>query len=624
MGHQASNPVNFDSPSAAAAFGALGITGLEGALDNVSVGQLGALGGIGGGDDGREERLKAVIDLLKQKKGLVSEAGLERLTKSTGLEYLWDEGTINGAKSRTLIIAGSALALDIVLVNNIVQKVSLSFPESSKSVTKDVAKAEQIILEDLKLLPTQSPLTKTLDKFAANLERLAILDKSSVIPGLNTHEAIAGIYESLGRLHRWDIDKLREDGALAGKGDEFLAVTALCTRHGSPVMHARDRVGLSLDYWRERRLQHSHSITNASQASEALKTWALMVSCAPLGGMVYRPVRVSDKWISTEIEKLHPTDEELLSNTTGQPILDWQEPENIILPNADGSKSDASTDLMQAESILSGPKYPEVIFMAKFDPPVAVPYSVWEHVHQLTGATASVTSLETFDILLFPIPPGAHHDPAEPRTIGCTKKVSFVSKDGETSLKTHENTLFIYKPVYGKTLTEVPFSHPRQLVEMLPLLRQYAFLSILLDKSFGPDEWPLDKPVQKPAESTTFTTTVRDDFTGFLNAAGKEGKVQTQSVVKDLKVDVTLTAHPLPRLQVVFPFKGTTANIMVEIQLNGLVHIVSQNILGEDAGHLGDASKGKGRSITQQDLGRVLEMVEDIGKWCEWIRSRLE
>ena len=65
MGHQASNPVNFDSPSAAAAFGALGITGLEGALDNVSVGQLGALGGIGGGDDGREERLKAVIDLLK-------------------------------------------------------------------------------------------------------------------------------------------------------------------------------------------------------------------------------------------------------------------------------------------------------------------------------------------------------------------------------------------------------------------------------------------------------------------------------------------------------------------------------------------------------------------------------
>lgn len=516
------------------------------------------------------------------------------------------------------------MALDIVLVNNIVQKVSLSFPESSDSVTKDVAKAEQIILEDLKLLPNQSPLTKTLDKFAANLERLAILDKSSVIPGLNTHEAISGIYESLERLHKWDIDKLREDGALGGKGDEFLAVTALCTRHGSPVMHARDRVGLSLDYWREKRLHRVPNSTIVSHANETLKTWALMVSCAPLGGMVYRPVRVSDKWISTEIEKIHPTDEELLSNTTGQPILDWQEPDNIILPNTDGSKPDVSTDLMQAESILSGPKYPEVIFMAKFDPPIAVPYSVWEHIHQLTGAAASVTPFETFDTLVVPIPPGTHHDPAEPRTVGCTKKVSFVSKDGETSLKTHENTLFIYKPVYGKTLTEVPFSHPRQLVEMLPFLRQYAFLSILLEKSFGPDEPALDEPVQKPTEFTTSTTTVREDFTGFLNAAGNESKGQTELALKDIKVDVTLTAHPLPRLQVVFPFKGTTANILLEIQLNGLVHIVSQNILGADAEHLGDADKSKGRQLTEQDLGRVLEMVEDIGKWCEWIRSRLE
>ena len=502
---------------------------------------------------------------------------------------------------------------------------SLSFPESSDSVTKHVAKAEQIILEDLKLAPNQSPLTKTLDKFAANLERLAILDKCSVIPGLNTHEAIAGIQESLDRLHKWDIDKLREDGALAGKGDEFLAVTALCTRHGSPVMHARDRVGLSLDYWREKRLHRVQSTTQASKAARHPKTWALMVSCAPLGGMVYRPVRVSDKWISTEIEKLHPTDEELLSNTTGQPILDWQEPENIILPNADGSKSDPNTDLMQAESILSGPKYPEVIFMVKFDPPVAVPYSVWEHIHQLTEATAPVTFLETFDILIFPIPPGTHHDPAEPRTISHTKKLSFVSKDGETSLKTHENTLFIYKPVYGKMLTEVPFSHPRQLVEMLPLLRQYAFLSILLEKSFGSDDWPSNKPLRKEDEPTTSTTTVRDDFTEFMTTAVQEPREQpkAKSPASDLKVDVTLTAHPLPRLQVVFPFQGTTANIMLEIQLNGLVHVVSQNILDDSAAHLGDTGKGKGRQLTQQDLGRVLEMMEDIGKWCEWIRSRL-
>lgn len=66
MGHSGNAPVNFDSPSAAAALGALGIGGgLDLNLDGVSVGGLGGLGLGRADDDERARRLKGVIDILK-------------------------------------------------------------------------------------------------------------------------------------------------------------------------------------------------------------------------------------------------------------------------------------------------------------------------------------------------------------------------------------------------------------------------------------------------------------------------------------------------------------------------------------------------------------------------------
>ena len=66
-GHGANGPLNFDSPSAAAAMGALGIAGgLDIGLDTVGVGGLGGLQGLGvmGGEDERLKRLDAVIEIL--------------------------------------------------------------------------------------------------------------------------------------------------------------------------------------------------------------------------------------------------------------------------------------------------------------------------------------------------------------------------------------------------------------------------------------------------------------------------------------------------------------------------------------------------------------------------------
>lgn len=61
MGHPSNAPVNFDSPTAAAALGALGINDLG--LDNISMGGLVTGSGRGGEEEFRK-KLDDVIDLL--------------------------------------------------------------------------------------------------------------------------------------------------------------------------------------------------------------------------------------------------------------------------------------------------------------------------------------------------------------------------------------------------------------------------------------------------------------------------------------------------------------------------------------------------------------------------------
>ncbi|KAJ9164740.1 Mediator of RNA polymerase II transcription subunit 1 [Coniochaeta hoffmannii] len=618
MGHPGSSAVNFDSPSAAAALGALGMAGLDMNLDGV--GGLGGLGSLGRNDgDDRARRLQTVIAILSQSKGLVSEAGLERLVKRLGMECMWeDDMGGGGAKPRTLIVAGSAIELLVAFLNDAVQSVSLAFPESADVVAKHAEEAGKILLDDLKLAPGQNPLTKRLDRFAANFEMLATLDKLSVIPGLNLFEAIGGIYESLERLYRWDLHKVREDPTYNGRNDHYISNTVLCTRNGRPVMHTRGRVGLSLDYWKEKRLLPAGTEAEAAYIQETEKTWGVLISCAPLKDLSIPPVRVSDKWVSMEVEKVNgPEDIQPGS------VIDWLQPENTILQPSDPSKPDPGGHGLGADALLLGPKFPEVIFKAILDPPLHVPVNVWDEIRQRGGALPSAVFMApiTLDSLLFPVAPGTQQDPDEPRSITVSRKVDVCTASTEAaqwSQTTHRNRLWIYRPVIGKTLTEIPFSHPQQIIGMLPLLRQYAFLSTILQKEFGPNQAPSAPPAAegKSAE-TTATTTYEDDYEAFMAGSNEKETYPSAASAPGLNVDVNFTTYPVPRLNITFPFQQRTASVTLEIQANGQVHVESQNVLDEC-----NSTAPDGRQRRPEDLGKMLEVTEDIGEWLEFIRTR--
>ncbi|KAI0150969.1 mediator of RNA polymerase II transcription subunit 1-domain-containing protein [Pestalotiopsis sp. NC0098] len=602
--------VNFDSPSATAALGALGIHDLS--LDNISVGGM----GMGRSDeDDRKRRMNAIVAMIKAGgTGRVSNEGLERLARSIGLECLWEDNIAGGPKSKTLFIAGTGLTLEIIITNHVVENVQLMYPEGcAPSVQEHVGRAADVLLSDLKLQPGEWALTKTLERFSPNLERIAAPDRLSVLPTLNCYDAIDGIYQSLLKIFNWDVTKLKDDPKMQGRSEDYVKVAALCTRHGCPQMHVRGRIGLSLDYWKEWRRLHKTTIETTEE--EGPKTWSLMIECAPKNNLAYMPIRVSHQWVSDNIEKAATAEDMMLSN--GGPILDWQEPENILVPAGAGEKPEGS--------IGPDPGLPDVIFMAVFDPPLIVSSGVAAQIYSIAGIQQPGVSSSTFDALVFPIPQGVAYDPTESRIITHTQPImlSTAAKSGTRKIRLHRNTLNTDRAVYGELLTRVPFQHPRQLLEMLPVLRQYAFLSSLLNNSFKKNEHPDVKPENIVSKETT---TANDEFAAFMKGSDKPPE-QGSTTLDPFPVDVALTAHPVPRLRVVFPFKGRTANITLEIQLGGKVHIISDNIFNSDVegvqkGDDPSSWNGPGNRYNAEQYAEMLEMTDHIGKWVERIKYK--
>ncbi|KAL7942171.1 mediator of RNA polymerase II transcription subunit 1 domain-containing protein [Trichoderma barbatum] len=646
MGQSSMGALNFDSPSTAAAMGVLGIGGsFDIGLDNVGVGGLDTLNVAFATEDDKLKRLDNILKLLNQKKGFVSEAGLERLAQRLGLELLSEEhSAADGRKKKTLAIAGSAIAVDIVLDNNIVQNVSLTYHGSATSVSTHMEAASQILLSDLKLGPNQSPLTKTLDKFAYNFGHIANLDKLSIIPGLDCYEALAGIFASLERLHHWDIANLRKESEMAGKSDQYLSLTALCTRHGYPVMHAREKVGLALQYWKELRFVPPSDDKPVAYPESDEKVWSLLLDCAPIETIGLSPVRVTEDWISKDVVKRDHEQQNQALEPGNFPILDWQEPENISLPSSDENKN-SSLDVMSMHL----PSLPQVTFTVTFDPPVILPQNDCIRLYSYVNATPPNPSPSgdfghrplpppTFDDLFFPISAGSKQDPSESRTITRLRDVRVFDQQGKSFIRSHHNTLFIYKPIYSQEVTEMSFSHPRQLIDMLPLLRQFAFLSILMNNSFGSKTKEGFPKSVKASWAPATTKTVKDELAAFMASSDDEGqndkeeegqKVKQEaeketkfsngeeSTGKDMDIDVILWVHPSPYLQVVFPVKDSTIDITLRILEGGVVEIVNENIVEQQQ------ASGKGKVLNRQDLGKVLERLEDLCKWAEWIRTRL-
>lgn len=338
-------PMNFDSPSAAAFNNMLGVGSFDPSLDNMGMGIGGMAMPRPNDDEERQKKLDEIVRILGEKKGIASEEGLQRLVKRIGLDVLWEDRN----NLKILAIAGTTFTLDIGMKDHRVQTVDLTYAFSGDEVNAHKANSEAILLDNLRLRPDQIPWTKQLDDFASNLEPLARLDKLSIIddngnPLLVAYDAPAGIFESLQKLHEFDVKKLRADPAHNTKPERYIRTIAMCEHNGRPWLHEKGVVGMGVEYWRDQR--HRNPLSDAAESwYNTGKHWSITVSCARRDPMGFASaVRVSNKWIGDVIE--------VTINEGLPPMLNWQQPEHIILPDKPGD------ELLS----LVGQRMPEVMF----------------------------------------------------------------------------------------------------------------------------------------------------------------------------------------------------------------------------------------------------------------------
>lgn len=625
--------MNFDSPNTAMALAAMAS---DMALDNGQHGgSLHAASFSGLQPNGAIDqdavklgRLNSIMSILGQVKGRVSEDGIERLARKIGMECLWDTG-FGANPTKTLIIAGTGMSIDIEFLNGSVQSVAVSFPEGSDAVQSHAKAMGDILHENLK---DDAPGGKGMINFDRNLQRLATLDKLSVGNQFNCFEAIEGIYKSLDRLHKFEIEELmkREAGMSAQEAEKIITTTS----SGRPQINTRGNVGLSLDYFIDR-----------GETSD--KTWSVLVECESSPSMVYPPARVSDSWISEQVVQsgVHqPTG----SQQTTEFVMDWQQPENTLLPSTQDSSM--GQDIMAG---LQTEKLPDARFVAHFDPPLLIPHDVRTRISQTVGIENNSIGLSTFDELLSSSSDTANtktpnwrskslaEDQRHHQAYRCLRrerqfKVNI--PEGETISRLHRTSLYFNnrdRQTYCSELTELPFSHPSQLVDLLPTLRQWAHAASLLEKVLHVSRSQQVQPRSDEDDEDDWDSCGDDD--DFLVPPKKDGVPRSDGIVTRrshdqavyIDIQLLLTSsdpnHPSPSPKIDIHFevrrpdgKDYQIGIPVHIAWNGQLRGIEQYENKFVHGSHGDLNMRPGK---QHEMVKILAKAGDIGTWVEFLKT---
>lgn len=364
-----------------------------------------------------------------------------------------------------------------------VDTVTVSYPTSSQEVQDGEASASKILRDSLSIPPGLSHITVTLDRFERNLNKLAKLDKLNgpdVEQTFNCFEAISGVYTSLRRL--FENEKKAAMLLLKSAGDRDAAAEreVMCKHSGRPVMNARHEIGMKIDYWMQhRRVQRKQPNPKSAPDSEGDHAmndeqsptldeeeeeglYSISVECEASIPEMYPPARVSNAWISDQIEK--PGEEQ--ANVYGSAI-DWLDPPPTYL-----AKLNASEPAAIETQIL-----PSIRFVAKLNPPLLLPLNEANQLLTSLGVTQESTTntgpVAFYDaFILHPDSP----DAAVASSLNAlereakTERSVLVKEDHATeTCRTHANSLFVKKPQYARYIKEFPFVHPKDLIQLLPV-----------------------------------------------------------------------------------------------------------------------------------------------------------
>lgn len=618
----------------------------------------------------RTRRLQNILEIVGSKPGRVSEEGLLALCKRLGLPY---EKHPDEANTWSLIIGDEAVC-DIKFKNDEIATVNLQTGlDEERPELQFGPTGSQIIAKSLKPRPGQSKINVTLEPVSESLQKLLTLAQLGAPQngGVSCYNAIAGVYTSLRKLFEHE---KKANLAAREPNERYRAYNAerevLCKKSGRPRLNGGSCLGLSLEYWMDRRhIIPKTTPTQSEKGKEKMEVdsetvsypededpennriYSLTIDCESSPSTLYTPIRISNEWISDKIEK--PTDandanasiDNILLNT---PSIDWLDPKPTYL--------EAPTATDEAIDLNSAPgRLPNIRFVARFNPPLVVPLAVHMQLYQIVGIEPRTEDFRATTFVGLALRPGEVDPGMINTTGGSTHEIrssrSVVARDmeGQDSNRTHDMSLYVPKMEYSRTLESLPFSHPKQMVEILPVLRQYAATTSLL----------LDTFYEKPQKHTsTHRWGVNPLSPPLTPLRKKEGAAQA------LQVDVNLTyTPPTPRLTLHLPHPSSTAltkqsdagptltsvddllsdlmsgtstirppiSISIDVHANGELVVSEQNLIqvpvlqstteGKE-GDSADVDMERAEQVEQRisRLGKALDICGDLGVWGEWLR----
>jgi len=226
-------------------------------------------------------------------------------------------------------------------------------------------------------------------------------------------------------------------------------------------------------------------------------------------------------------------------------------------------------ELLDVTGDPSAPRPTPARFLARLDPPVVVPLQ--DQMELYTGM--QMTDLGTLETLLFPNLPASND------------AYRRIHLPDSTSPLHHYHLHPHLKPVYVRSVSEIPFSHPRDILPILRTLRQYVLVKTLLESCFSPLH-PSPPPLPTPDPFV-------DDVNSFLDSPSPN--------MEEVPIDIILEPGQQFGIRILFPEREHTgvANMQVQVGRNAEVS-VKQN----------------------ERAGGAIRACEDLGLVVEWARRQ--
>ncbi|KAL4955709.1 mediator of RNA polymerase II transcription subunit 1-domain-containing protein [Aspergillus filifer] len=610
------------------------------------------LGSARDNDEERRRHITEVVQLLRARvagRG-VNREGIERLSHLERFESIWQDDNLN--------IAGNFVDLEIDFYRgqNVVKDVSLKYVTTEGTDGERREEATAVLKRDLIQTPEDGARGswKSLDNFHKNLQWLARHDKLS--EEVNCFEAIEGLYESFKRL--WSEEGSRRK--VPGDYDQLCSGAI-----GRPSLHMGSRVGLWLDYWvprarvldaKKRRSSdkmRTDTSENPTDESNADGKWRIAIECEE----GYPSLRVSKDWLGSDVftvvnhgEEPAP-DEQIQTDVT---VVNWADPPATLTGNQGNENMDIDSAMLGSS--------PNRRFVARLEPALDMPLLVAAEIYRHLGMQLPQEyKIVTYDGLLAPgwSPLSAEGLGSDDSTQTSRKRskipVQSFDEEGKPCTKRHSYTFQPFESAGGRTLRDIPFSHPRQLADILPTLRQYALLANMIRSTF-----PLAKP--KDAVSNEKTSSLQGSATGaetdgdvtiltneninerklnMLLGLASPGTLKSEEgsdepAADELKVDVTLRTQlgQAPIIMLLFTVYHPSSkadgislskvSISFEVGLNGRISVIDvTGLLDDDNSSTDDATLGsqstEDGTQLQTKLSQVLETSQDIGILVEWV-----